>query len=145
MHPVTGACLGLPTQLPVTNSSQRPATRINAIRLAAQCRLNRRRMLTKTISIMAVDLTRGLASGFAAADAQAVDVQRLTPDAPQVASATIVLTPPGLRRRAPLTEVALLGSGCHFTTDGNNIAEIIDIIKIQADGHSRRPTAFRVA
>lgn len=99
-------------------------------------------MLTKKIAIVAVGLTLGLGSGCAAADAQGVDVQRLTPDAPQVASATIVLTPPGLRTRVALTEAALLGSGCHFATDGNNIAEIIDIFKYRLKDTQGDPQHF---
>lgn len=56
-------------------------------------------------------------------------MSKLIPDAADVVRATVILSPPGVRRRAPLSETALLASGCSVATGSGNIAEAVDILR----------------
>lgn len=86
-------------------------------------------MLFKDKAIMALAMATGLSFQFAAANAQEKGISGLIPNASEVASATIVLTPPGLMTRAPLTEKKLLEFGCNYTEDREEIDRLLGIAK----------------
>jgi len=71
----------------------------------------------------------GHAVSPSAVHAEGRDMSKLIPDAADVVRATVILSPPGMYRRAPLTETALLASGCSVATDSGNIAEAVDILR----------------
>jgi len=71
----------------------------------------------------------GLSFKFTIANAQDGDISKWIPDPSEVVSTVIVISPPGLMTRAPLTAKQLLGFGCNSTTDSKNIFNLIDIIK----------------
>jgi hypothetical protein len=70
------------------------------------------------------------------------DVSKLTPDASEVISATVVLTPPGLMTRAPLTEKQMLGFGCNFTQERESISALVDVIKNNLQGDNSQAGRF---
>jgi len=71
----------------------------------------------------------GQAFSSAAARAEGRDMSKMIPDAADVVRATVILSPPGIYRRVPLTETALLASGCSVATDSRNIVEAVDILR----------------
>ncbi|MHA4866936.1 hypothetical protein ACXZ1M_04475 [Duganella sp. PWIR1] len=86
-------------------------------------------MLVKKISVVAFCVAGGLSFENAVADEQRNDISMLIPDASEVASTTIVITPPGLMTRAPLTENKLLEFGCNYTENEKRISAVISIVK----------------
>ena len=86
-------------------------------------------MLFKKRSIVTLTMAIGLSFKFAATNAQEKNISELIPNASEVASATIVLTPPGLMTRAPLTEKKLLQFGCNHTENREKIDRLIDIVE----------------
>ncbi|WUR11416.1 hypothetical protein E7V67_017035 [[Empedobacter] haloabium] len=76
-----------------------------------------------------------LAFNAGAASAQGVDVAKLIPDAAEVVSARIALTPSGVFYRKAPTETTLLASGCHVSEDPGRIAALLDVLKsnLQSD------------
>lgn len=85
--------------------------------------------MRKKILAIIVAAAAGLTSGLASASPQGTDISKLIPDAAEVVRATVILSPPGLLRRARPTETTLLGSGCSVATDSGNISEAIDVLR----------------
>jgi hypothetical protein len=86
-------------------------------------------MLAENRSIMVLAVAVGLSFKFVTANAQEKNISKLIPNASEVVSTTIVLTPPGLLTRAPLTEKKLLEFGCNHTANEEKIDSLIDIVK----------------
>ena len=83
----------------------------------------------KNRSVIVLAMAIGFSFKFSAANAQEKNIFKLIPNASDVASVTIVLTPPGLMTRAPLTEKKLLEFGCNHTENREEIDRLIDIAK----------------
>lgn len=86
----------------------------------------------KLVSVLGVSIV--LIHNLATAREMDENVSKFIPDAQEVASATVVLTPPGLMTRAPLTEKQILGFGCGFTEDSKHISSLVNIIKTNLQG-----------
>jgi hypothetical protein len=86
-------------------------------------------MLFKNGSIIVLAMAIGFSFKFSTANAEEKNISKLIPNASEVTSATIVLTPPGLMTRAPLTEKKLLEFGCNHTENREEIDRLIDIVK----------------
>jgi hypothetical protein len=85
-------------------------------------------MSIKKIIAIVLGMTSGLTLSIPAASAEGGGISQFIPNASEVVKATIVLTPPGLMTRAPLTERKLLEFGCQSSNDGRDISHLIDII-----------------
>jgi hypothetical protein len=86
-------------------------------------------MLAKKISAAFFCVAAGLSYENAVANEQHNDISKFIPDASEVVSTIIVLTPQGLMTRAPLTENKLLEFGCNYTENSKKINLLINIVK----------------
>jgi hypothetical protein len=101
-------------------------------------------MPVKKQSIIALVVATGMTYALPAAGAQSGHAADLIPAASEVTSATIVLTPPGLFTRSPLTERQMLAYGCHFTADSERVAHLIDIVRNGVQDDDGRVSKFHL-
>jgi hypothetical protein len=89
--------------------------------------INRRRVVAAAAAALAFNTT--------AASAHGVEVAQLIPDASEVVSARVALTPSGVFYRSAPTETTMLASGCHVSADPRRIAALLDVLKnnLQSD------------
>jgi hypothetical protein len=99
-------------------------------------------MLIKKTFVIALGMAIGLTARLAAADTQDKNISKFVPNASEVISTTVILTPPGLMTRAPLTENKLLEFGCNFTKETKSISKLIDIVKSDIQDDAGRVGKF---
>lgn len=86
-------------------------------------------MSAKMKCILVAGLIIGLPYKFAAASEHGGDATKFVPNASEVLSVTVILTPSDVLRRAPLREEDLLAMGCNFSENANTIARLINIVR----------------
>ncbi|WP_175016765.1 hypothetical protein [Massilia sp. YMA4] len=90
--------------------------------------------------ILVLGLAISLSYKFAAASEHGGDATKFTPNASEVLSVTVVLTPSDVRRRAPLREEDLLAMGCNFSENTKKIASLTNILRdhiLRDDGQAQ--------